>query len=45
MEILIWLLVTLLTLVPKKVSSSDAGFDKVRSVALLLCLIYLMSQV
>ena len=44
MEIMIWLLVAVLVLVPKKAASDDAGFDKVRSLALLLGLIYLVAQ-
>ncbi len=44
MDIWIWLLVAVLALVPKKAASSDAGFDKVRSLALLLGLLYLIAQ-
>jgi len=45
MEIWMWLLVAVLLLVPRKAAGNDAGFDKVRSVALLLGLIYLIGQV
>jgi hypothetical protein len=44
MDIWIWLLIAVLVLMPKKAASGDAGFDKIRSVALLLGLIYLISQ-
>jgi hypothetical protein len=44
MEITIWLLVAVLALMPKRATSSDAGFDKVRSLALLFGLIYLVAQ-
>jgi len=44
MDVWIWFLVAMLALVPKKVSSGDAGFDRVRSVALLFGLIYLIGQ-
>jgi hypothetical protein len=44
MDIWIWLLVAVLALVPKKAASGDAGFDKVRSLALLLGLLYLIAQ-
>ena len=44
MDIFIWLLIAVLVLVPRKTSSHDAGFDKVRSLALLMGLLYLMTQ-
>ena len=43
MDIWIWLLVALLVFVPKK-AASDAAFDRVRSLALLLGLLYLIVQ-
>jgi len=44
MDVWIWLLVVVLVFVPKKVARNDAGFDMVRSVALLLGLLYLIAQ-
>jgi len=44
MDIWIWLVVAILALVPKRAASNDAGFDKVRSWALLLSLLYLIAQ-
>ncbi len=44
MDMWIWLVIAILALVPKRTSSSDAGFDKVRSWALLLSLLYLIAQ-
>ncbi|HEY4690201.1 MAG TPA: hypothetical protein VIK33_12880 [Anaerolineae bacterium] len=44
MDIWIWLLVAVLLLVPKRAASTDAGFDKIRSVALLFGLLYLVMQ-
>jgi hypothetical protein len=44
MDIWIWLLVAMLALVPRKATTGDAGFDRVRSVALLFGLIYLIGQ-
>jgi len=45
MDILIWLLVAILVLMPGKAVDRAAGFDMVRSVALLLGVLYLLSQV
>ncbi|HLF27576.1 MAG TPA: hypothetical protein VJG32_14675 [Anaerolineae bacterium] len=44
MDIWVWLLVAVLVLVPKRTSARDAGFDRVRSLALLLGLLYLITQ-
>jgi len=44
MDIWIWLLVAVLALVPGRMASRDAGFDRVRNVALLLGVIYLVTQ-
>jgi len=40
----IWLLVAVMLFVPRKASESDSGFDKLRSVALLLGLLFLIAQ-
>jgi len=45
MDIWIWLLVAVMLLVPKKAAEGDAAFDKLRSVALLLGLLFLIVQV
>lgn len=44
MDVWIWLLVVMLALLPRKAAGDDAGFDRVRSVALLFGLIYLIGQ-
>jgi hypothetical protein len=44
MDIFVWLLVAVLTLAPRKAAARDAGFDKVRSLALLFGVLYLMAQ-
>ena len=44
MDIWIWLLIAILALLPKRSSERDGGFDRVRSLALLLGLLYLMTQ-
>lgn len=44
MDIWIWLLVAILVLVPGRAANRDAGFDRVRNVALLLGIIYLVTQ-
>jgi len=44
MDIFIWLLVAILVLIPGKTTERAAGFDTVRSLTLLLGVLYLMSQ-
>lgn len=44
MDLWIWLLVAVLVLVPRKAAVRDAAFDRVRSLALLLGLLYLITQ-
>jgi hypothetical protein len=45
MEIFIWLLVAILVLAPGKNAGRDSGGDRLRSLTLLLGLIYLITQV
>jgi hypothetical protein len=44
MDVWIWLLVAVLALLPRRAAGGDPGFDRVRSVALLFGLIYLIGQ-
>jgi len=44
MDIWIWLLIAVLVLTPRQVAAKDVGFEKVRSVTLLLGLLYLVGQ-
>ena len=44
MEILLWLMIAVLVLTPKKAAGNAAGFDKLRSVVLLLSFMYLIGQ-
>jgi len=44
MEILIWVLVALLVFAPKGKAEPGSGNDRMRSTALLITLVYLISQ-
>jgi hypothetical protein len=44
MDIFVWLLIVILALVPGKAGERGVGFDVVRSLALLLSVLYLLSQ-
>ena len=44
MDIFLWLLIAILVLVPGKAAERGVGFDTVRSLALLLGILYLLSQ-
>ncbi|HKZ87004.1 MAG TPA: hypothetical protein VJ793_25545 [Anaerolineae bacterium] len=44
MDIFLWLLIAILVLIPGKTVERAAGFDTVRSLALLLGVLYLLTQ-